>query len=219
MKNKQISIEQVSSQLKDGMTIMVGGFLGVGTPEKLVRSILDKEIKDIKLIANDTAFKEKGVGKLIVNHQVSKVIASYIGSNPETIRQFYDDEMDIELVPQGTLAERIHCGGAGLGGILTPTGVGTIVEKNKKKMNINGVEYLLETALHADIALIKAKKSDRFGNLIYDKLARNFNPVMALAADLVIAEVDEIVENGEFDPDEVITPGIVIDQIFCTGGD
>lgn len=219
MKNKQISIEQVSSQLKDGMTIMVGGFLGVGTPEKLVRSILDKEIKDIKLIANDTAFKEKGIGKLIVNHQVSKVIASYIGSNPETIIQFYDDEMDIELVPQGTLAERIHCGGAGLGGILTPTGVGTIVEKNKKKMNINGVEYLLETALHADIALIKAKKSDRFGNLIYDKLARNFNPVMALAADLVIAEVDEIVENGEIDPDEVITPGIVIDQIFCTGGD
>ena len=128
------------------------------------------------------------------------------------------NEMEVELVPQGTLAERIRCGGSGLGGILTPTGIGTIVEENKQKLIVDGKEYLLETPLRADVAFIKAKKADKAGNLIYDKTARNFNPIMAMAADLVIAEVDEIVEIGAIDPDEVVTPGILVDKIICTGG-
>lgn len=218
MSNKQVSIEHVSQSLKDGMTVMIGGFLGVGTPNVLVKTMLDKEIKDITLIANDTGFVDIGVGPLVVKRLVKQVIASHIGTNPETGRQMIAGEMLVELVPQGTLAERIRCGGSGLGGVLTPTGVGTIVEENKQKICVQGVEYLLETALRADIALLKAKKADRAGNLIYDKSARNFNPVMALAADLVIAEVDEIVEIGEIDPDEVMTPGVLIDQIVCIGG-
>ena len=218
MVNKQASVEQISQYLKDGMRIMVGGFLGVGAPEELVKIMIDKKIKDMTLITNDTAFVDKGVGPLVVNRQVKHVIASHIGTNPETGKQFIGKELVVELVPQGTLAERIRCGGSGLGGVLTPTGVGTVVEENKEKMCIQGVEYLVETALRGDVALLKAKKADRAGNLIYDKTARNFNPVMALAADFVIAEVDEIVENGEIDPDEVMTPGILIDQILCVGG-
>lgn len=218
MRNKQISISQVSEYLKDGMTIMIGGFLGVGTPDALVQAILDKGIKDITLIANDTAFVDKGVGPLVVNRQVKQVIASHIGTNAATGKQMIAKELLVELVPQGTLAERIRCGGAGLGGVLTPTGVGTIVEENKQKLCVDGVEYLLEKPLRADVALLKGKKADKAGNMIYDKSARNFNPVMAMAADVVIAEVDEIVENGEIDPDEVITPGILIDKILCSGG-
>lgn len=218
MMNKQASIKQVAEYLKDGMTVMVGGFLGVGTPDMLVQAILDKEIKEITLIANDTGFVDKGVGPLVVKHLVKQVIASHIGTNPETGKQMIAGELAVELVPQGTLAERIRCGGSGLGGVLTPTGVGTIVEENKQKICVQGAEYLLETALRADVALLKAKKADKAGNLIYDKSARNFNPVMALAANLVIAEVDEIVEIGEIDPDEVITPGVLVDQIVCIGG-
>lgn len=218
MINKQISISQVSEYLKDGMTIMIGGFLGVGTPDALVQAILDKGIKDITLIANDTAFVDKGIGPLVVNRQVKQVIASHIGTNAATGKQMIAKELLVELVPQGTLAERIRCGGAGLGGVLTPTGLGTIVEENKQKLCVDGVEYLLEKPLRADVALLRGKKADKAGNLIYDKSARNFNPIMAMAADIVIAEVDEIVENGEIDPDEVITPGILIDKILCSGG-
>lgn len=218
MINKQISISQVSEYLKDGMTIMIGGFLGVGTPDALVQAILDKGIKDITLIANDTAFVDKGIGPLVVNRQVKQVIASHIGTNAATGKQMIAKELLVELVPQGTLAERIRCGGAGLGGVLTPTGLGTIVEENKQKLCVDGVEYLLEKPLRADVALLRGKKADKAGNLIYDKSARNFNPIMAMAADIVIAEVDEIVENGEVDPDEVITPGILIDKILCSGG-
>lgn len=218
MKNKQVSIEQVSQSFQDGMTVMIGGFLSVGTPDQLVKVILDNKIKDITLIANDTGFVDKGVGPLVVNQLVKKVIASHVGTNAETGRQMIAGEMTVELVPQGTLAERIRCGGTGLGGVLTPTGVGTIVEENKQKLCVDGVEYLLEKPLRADIALLKAKKADRAGNLIYDKSARNFNPVMALAADLVIVEVDELVEIGELNPDEVMTPGVLVDQIVWTGG-
>jgi acetate CoA/acetoacetate CoA-transferase alpha subunit len=218
MNSKQVSIEQVRQSFKDGMTVMIGGFLDVGTPNELIRGILNDGIQNITLIANDTGFADKGVGLLVVKRLVKKVIASHIGTNPETGKQMIAGEMAVELVPQGTLAERIRCGGSGLGGVLTPTGIGTIVEENKQKICVEGVEYLLETALRADIALLKAKKADKAGNLIYDKSARNFNPVMALAADLVIVEVDEVVEIGEIDPDEVITPGVLIDQIMCVGG-
>ncbi|HWR07440.1 acetate CoA-transferase subunit alpha [Sporomusa sp.] len=218
MTNKQVSLEQITGYLKDGMTIMVGGFLAVGTPESLIQAIIDKKVLNLTLIANDTGFPDKGVGRLVVNRQVKTVIASHIGTNPETGKQMIAQELNVELVPQGTLAERVRCGGAGLGGVLTPTGVGTIVETGKQKLSVAGVDYLLETPLRADIALIRAKKADKAGNLVYDQSARNFNPLMAMAADLVIAEVDELVEVGEIAPDEVMTPGVVVDKIVYLGG-
>lgn len=216
--SKLINIDQVAESFHDGMVVMFGGFLGVGTPEGIIQVIIDSGLRDITLIANDTAFMDKGVGRLIVSRQVKKAIVSHIGTNPCTGKQMIDNEIEVELVPQGTLAERIRSGGAGLGGFLTPTGIGTIVEKGKQKLVVDGKEYLLETPLRANIALLKAKKADKAGNLIYDKTARNFNPIIAMAADLVIAEVDEIVENGTIDPDEVMTPGILVDKIIWTGG-
>ena len=215
---KQVSIEQVSELFKDGMTIMIGGFLAVGTPDTLIQVILEKQTKDLTLIANDTGFPDKGVGRLVVNRRAKKVIASHIGTNPETGKQMIAREIGVELVPQGTLAERIRCGGAGLGGVLTPTGVGTVVEEGKEKLTVDGKEYLLEKPLKADIALIRAKKADKAGNLIYDQSARNFNPLMAFAADVVIAEVDELVEVGEIRPDEIMTPGVVVDKLVYLGG-
>ncbi len=216
--NKIISKEEVSSFFTDGMTVMAGGFMGVGTPQALVSAMLEANVKDITLIVNDTAFIESGVGPLIVNKRVKKVIASHIGTNPETGRQMIAGEMDVELVPQGTLAERVRAGGSGLGGVLTPTGVGTVVEEGKEKITVDGREYLLEKPLRAEVALLKAYKADKAGNLIYHRSARNFNPLMALAADTVIVQVEEIVEVGEIDPDEVMTPGILIDKIYVQGG-
>jgi acetate CoA/acetoacetate CoA-transferase alpha subunit len=207
------SIKDAVEKIKDGMTVMVGGFLGVGTPEALVDALVAKGVKNLTVICNDSAFPDRGIGKLIVNKQIKKLITSHIGTNPETGRQMNEGETEVELVPQGTLAERIRAAGAGLGGILTPTGVGTIVEQGKKKLEINGKEYLLELPIKADIALLKAEKADKKGNLIYRKSARNFNPIMATAADFVIVQVDEIVDVGEIDPDDVMTPGIFVDMI------
>lgn len=217
MINKLVTVQEVTELLQDGAVFMIGGFLGTGTPERLVQAMIAKQVKDVTLVANDTAFPDKGVGQLVVNRQVKKAIVSHIGTNAETGKQMMANELEVLLVPQGTLAERIRAAGAGLGGVLTPTGVGTIVEEGKQKLTVNGKEYLLETALKADIALIKARKADKAGNLIYSKSARNFNPIMALAADLVIAEVDEIVEVGQIDADEVMTPGILVDKIIVTG--
>src|SRR3954465_3052200 len=200
------------------MTIMAGGFMGVGTPKELVTAILEADVKDITLIENDTAFAETGVGPLIVNKRVKKVIASHIGTNPETGRQMIAGEMEVELVPQGTLAERVRAGGSGLGGVLTPTGVGTIVEEGKEKITVDGREYLLEKPLRAEVALLKAYKADKSGNLVYHRSARNFNPFMALAADLVIVQVEKLVEVGDIDPDDVMTPGILVDKILVQGG-
>ena len=216
--SKVISAEEIGALFKDGMLVMVGGFMGVGTPQGLIAAMLAADVKDITLIANDTAFTETGVGPLIVSRKVKKVIASHIGTNPETGRQMIAGEMDVELVPQGTLAERVRAGGSGLGGVLTPTGVGTVVEEGKVKMMVDGREYLLEKPLRAEVALLKAHKADQAGNLIYNRSARNFNPLMALAADLVIVQVEELVEIGDIDPDEVMTPGILVDKIFVQGG-
>ena len=216
--NKMISREEVSSLFTDGMTIMAGGFMGVGTPQELVTAMIEANVKEITLIANDTAFLETGVGPLIVNKRVKKVIASHIGTNPETGRQMIAGEMEVELVPQGTLAERVRAGGSGLGGVLTPTGVGTVVEEGKEKITVDGREYLLEKPLRAEVALLKAYKADKAGNLIYHRSARNFNPLMALAADTVIVQVEQLVEVGEIDPDEVMTPGILVDKIYVQGG-
>jgi acetate CoA/acetoacetate CoA-transferase alpha subunit len=215
--SKVISAEEIGALFKDGMSVMVGGFMGVGTPQGLIAAMLAADVKEITLIANDTAFTETGVGPLIVSRKVKKVIASHIGTNPETGRQMIAGEMDVELVPQGTLAERVRAGGSGLGGVLTPTGVGTVVEEGKVKMMVDGREYLLEKPLRAEVALLKAYKADKAGNLIYNRSARNFNPLMALAADLVIVQVEELVEIGDIDPDEVMTPGILVDKIFVQG--
>ncbi|MBN4069308.1 MAG: acetate CoA-transferase subunit alpha [Alkaliphilus sp.] len=211
--NKVIDIEKFSNKIKDGMTIMIGGFLGNGTPETLIDAIVEKGVKNLTIIANDTAFVDKGIGKLIVNKQVKKVITSHIGTNKETGRQLNAGELEVVLVPQGTLAEQVRAGGAGLGGILTPTGLGTIVEENKQKIVVDGKEYLLETPIRADVALIAGSKVDKSGNAYHTKSTRNFNPLMATAADLVVVEAEKVVEIGEIDPDVVMTLGIFVDFV------
>ena len=213
MKTKLITLQDAAGFFRDGMTIMVGGFMGVGTPPRLVEALLESGVRDLTLIANDTAFVDTGIGPLIVNGRVSKVIASHIGTNPETGRRMIAGEMDVQLVPQGTLIEQIRCGGAGLGGFLTPTGVSTIVEDGKQTMTLEGKTWLLERPLRADLALIRAHRSDMLGNLTYQLSARNFNPLIALAADITLVEPDEMVETGELQPDQIVTPGAVIDHI------
>ncbi|HPK53220.1 MAG TPA: acetate CoA-transferase subunit alpha [Smithellaceae bacterium] len=210
---KIISLEKALEKVKDGMIIMIGGFLGVGTPLALVDGLVKKNVRELTIIANDTAMPQVGIGKLVVNKQLKKLIASHIGTNPETGRQMIAGELNVELVPQGTLAERIRCGGAGLGGFLTPTGVGTIVEEGKQRLVLNGKNYLLEMPLHADVALLAAHKADKFGNLVFRRTTRNFNPMMAFAADIVIVEAKEIVETGSIDPDEVMVTGVVVDWL------
>ena len=216
--HKIIERSEVAPYFKDGQTILYGGFLGTGTPAGLVGALLASGARDLTIVGNDTAFPDTGVGPLVINKRVRKVITSHIGTNPETGRQMIAGELDVELVPQGTLAERVRCGGAGLGGVLTETGVGTLVEEGKTKLSLNGKDYLVELPIRGDIALIKAKRADRSGNLVYEKAARNFNPLMALAADLVIVETDELVEVGEIDPECIVTPGVVVHKIVVAGG-
>jgi acetate CoA/acetoacetate CoA-transferase alpha subunit len=211
---KVITKTQFREMMTDGLSIMVGGFLGVGSPHALIDLVIKEKTKNITLICNDTSFPDCGVGKWIVEKQVSKVITSHIGTNPESGNQLNNNETIFDLTPQGTLAEKIRAGGAGLGGILTPTGIGTIAAEGKKIIEIDGKNYILEEKLRADVALIKAAKADTKGNLVYEKAARNFNPIMAFAADLVIAEVDEIVEPGEIDPNNVVTPSILVDYLY-----
>lgn len=216
--NKVTTLHKAMAMVTDGMAVMVGGFLAVGSPTGLINYLVENKVRDLTIIANDTATPEVGVGKLIVNRQVKKAIVSHIGTNPETGRQMMAKELTVDLVPQGTLAERIRAAGGGLGGILTPTGVGTVVEDGKQKLIIDGREYLLELPLRADVALLSAHKADRAGNLVFRRSARNFNPVMALAAGLVIVEAEQIVEVGELDPDEVMLTGIVVDWVVQGGG-
>ena len=214
MKTKLMSIEDAASFFRDGMTIMVGGFMGIGTPPRLVEALLESGVRDLTLIANDTAFIDTGTGPLIVNGRFRKVIASHIGTNPETGRRMISGEMEVVLVPQGTLIEQIRCGGAGLGGFLTPTGVGTVVEEGKQTLTLDGKTWLLERPLRADLALIRAHRCDALGNLTYQLSARNFNPLIALAADITLVEPDELVDTGELQPDHIVTPGAVIDHII-----
>lgn len=217
MINKIISIEEAADKVKNGMTIMVGGFLANGTPEAIIDELVRKNVRNLTLICNDTGFPDKGVGKMVVNKQFKKIIASHVGTNPETANQMNSGETEVVLTPQGTLAEQIRCGGTGLGGFLTPTGIGTEVEEGKEKKIINGKEYLLELPLRADVALLKAKRVDKKGNMIFAKSARNFNPLMAMAADIVIVQADEIAEIGEIDPEQVMSSGIFVDYIVGGG--
>ena len=210
---KIITVVEALEHIQDGCSIMVGGFLGVGTPEILIDAIVEKGVKDLTIIANDTGFIDKGVGKLVANKQVKKIITSHIGTNPETGNQMNNRDIEVELVPQGTLAERIRAKGAGLGGILTPTGIGTVVAEGKESLTIDGREYLLEKPLGADIALIGGSLVDTHGNVAYKSTTRNFNPLMATAADLVIVGAQEIVPVGDIKAEEIITPKIFVDYI------
>lgn len=212
--SKFISIEEAVSKVKDGMTIMVGGFLANGTPNKIVDALAKSGVKNLTLICNDTAFPDRGVGQLIANKQVKKLFVSHIGTNPCTSEQMNSGELEIEFCPQGSLAERVRAGGCGLGGILTQTGMGTIVAEGKQVINVDGKDYLLEKPLRADIALVGASLGDKAGNLVYRGTSQNFNPLMASAADLVIAEVNELVEVGEIAAENVKTPSIMVDYII-----
>lgn len=216
--NKLISIDEAISKVEDGMTIMVGGFLGCGTPHRLIDSLVKKGTKDLTLICNDSGFREIGVGKLVVNRQIKKLITSHIGTNRETGNQMNAGELEVILVPQGTLAEQVRAGGAGLGGFLTPTGLGTVVEEGKEIIEVDGINYLLEKPLKADVALIAGATVDKFGNIVYYGATRNFNNLMATAADTVIVEAESVVEIGDLDPNDVVTSGIFIDHIV-NGGD
>ncbi|HPR97599.1 MAG TPA: 3-oxoacid CoA-transferase subunit A [Thermotogota bacterium] len=214
MIDKVIKIEEFVSKIPDGAVLMIGGFLGDGTPELMIDELIKAGTKDLTVIGNDTAFPDKGIGRLIVEKQVKKAIVSHIGTNPETQKQMIEGTLEVELVPQGTLAERIRAGGFGLGGILTTTGLGTMVEENKQKCVIDGKEYLVEPAIKADFALIKAYCADQLGNLTYNLTAQNFNPLMAYAAETTIVQTQQLVPAGGISPNDIRTPHAVVDYII-----
>lgn len=211
--DKIIPIGQAAAMIKDGMTVMIGGFLANGTPEKIIDALVNTGVKNLTVICNDTSFPDRGIGKLVVGKQIKKLITSHIGTNPNTGEQMNAGEIEVEFCPQGSLAERIRAGGAGLGGVLTPTGLGTMVAEGKEVIAVDGKQYLLEKPLRADVALIGASAGDRQGNLIYKGTSQNFNPLMAAAADVVIAQIGELVEVGAIAPENVRTPAIFVDYI------
>ena len=208
-----ISAADAATLIPDGASLMFGGFMGVGTPERIIDALIARSARDLTIIGNDTARPGVGVGKLIDAGCVACVMVSHIGTNPVTQKKMIAGDIKVELIPQGTLAERIRAGGSGLGGILTPTGVGTVVQDDKRIIEVSGVEYLLELPLRADFALLHAHEADYNGNLTYRLTATNFNPLMAFAADCVIAEPDEIVPVGVIPPDGVRTPGILVHHL------
>lgn len=217
MKNKMINLDNLNEIVKDSMTIMVSGFMGCGSPHKIIDKLVELGVKDLTLVCNDTAFVDYGVGKMVVSKQFKKVQTSHIGLNPESIRQLNDKETEFELIPQGTLAERVRSAGAGLGAVVTPTGIGTLVAEGKETIVIDGKEYLIEKPIKADIAIIGASKVDEKGNAYYSGSGRNFAPIMATAADVVIVEADEVVKVGEISQEHVMTPHIFVDYIIDGG--
>ena len=214
---KTLSVEDAVARIPDGASLMIGGFMGVGSPEPVLNEIVRQKKQKLTVIANDTAVPGRGIGKLVDAQLVAKTIASHIGLNPETQKQMIAGKMAVDLVPQGTLVERIRAGGFGLGGVLTPTGVGTVVEEGKQRIEVNGKSYLLETALRADFALVHAFLADYLGNLSYALTGRNFNPVMAMAADTVIVTAEHIVPVGVISPDHVVTPAPLVDYLVGHG--
>src|SRR3954451_4064103 len=208
------SAAEAVAMIDDGATIMMGGFGLCGIPEKLIAALLARGARDLTVVSNNAGVDDFGIGVLLKARQVRKMIATYVGENKEFERQLLTGELEVELVPQGTFAERIRAGGAGIGGLFTPTGYGTLVAEGKEARTIDGKMYVLERPLTADFAFVKAWKGDRAGNLVYRRTARNFNPVMATAARVTIAEVEHLVEPGEIDPDHVVTPGIFVRHIL-----
>lgn len=214
---KIISLKDAAALIPDGASVMIGGFMGVGTPERLVDELVRQKKRNLTVIANDNALPGVGIGKLVSAGALRKTIASHIGLNPETQKKMLASELEVDLVPQGTLIERIRAAGFGLGGVLTPTGVGTVVEKGKQRIEVDGKPFLLETALRADFALVQAMLADYLGNLSYALTARNFNPVIAMAADTVIVDAEHIVPVGVIAPDHVVTPAPVVDYLIANG--
>jgi acetate CoA/acetoacetate CoA-transferase alpha subunit len=212
---KPVSVEEAVAMIPNGASIMVGGFMGVGTPERLLDELVRQKKSGLSLISNDAATPGKGVGKLFEGGQVTNMIGTHIGLNPKAQQQMLGKQVSIDLIPQGTFVERIRAGGCGLGGVLTPTGVGTLVEEGKQRIEVNGKPYLLETALRADFALVHAFLADYVGNLSYALTSRNFNPVMAMAADTVIVTAEHIVPVGVIPPDQVVTPGPLVDYLVA----
>lgn len=217
MKNKVTTAKEAVKDIKDGATIMVGGFMACGTPEILIDALVEKNVRDLTIICNDAGVPGRGVGKLLSNGQIKTLIASHVGLNPEVAQRMNtekaEDKLECILIPQGTLAEKIRAGGAGLGGFLTPTGVGTIVAEGKQVINIHGREYLLEEPIRAEFALIRGSVTDTFGNTIYNGTTQTFNPMMATAADIVIVGACQVVEVGALDPNHVRTSGIFVDAV------
>ena len=209
------TLQEAVAKIPNGASLMIGGFMGVGTPESVIDELLRQGKRDLTVIANDTALPGVGIGKLVSANAVRKVIASHIGLNPETQKKMLAGDIEVELIPQGTLIERIRAGGFGLGGFLTPTGVGTVVEEGKRKLEVDGRAYLVETALHADFALVQAFVADYLGNLVYALTARNFNPVIAMAGNTVIVEAEHIVPVGMISPDQVMTPAPIVDYLIA----
>ena len=216
--NKVKILQEALDHIPSGCTLLCGDFLGVGDPDEIIDGMLERDIKDLTLIACTTGMPDKGCGKLVVAKRLKKAIVSHIGTNPETGRQMNAGELEVEFVPQGTLAERIRCGGSGLGGVLTPTGLGTMMEEGKQKLTVGGKDYLLELPLRGDVAIVKAWKGDEHGNLVYRRTAKNFNPLCAMAGDFVIAEIENLVPYGSLDPDEIDTPGALVDMVVVEGG-
>lgn len=213
MENKVVKLDEAIDEITDGVTLMVGGFLSVGLPLGIIDAIVEKGVRNITLISNDTGTPGRGNSKLIAAKLVKKVITSHIGTNPETGKQMMDGTLEVQLVPQGSLAEMIRAAGAGLGGVLTPTGVGTEAAEGKQSIIIDNREYLVELPVKADVAILRGSVVDTFGNTFYNKTTRNFNPLMATAANTVIVEAEKIVERGELDSNLVMTPGIFVDYI------
>ncbi|MDD2426603.1 MAG: 3-oxoacid CoA-transferase subunit A [Eubacteriales bacterium] len=214
MRSKITAYEEIVKSIEDGMQIMIGGFLADGTPELLIDAVIESGAKNLTIIGNDTGVPGRGISRLIDTDQVARVITSHVGLNPRTIEKAIAGTLDLQLVPQGTLAEQIRCAGAGLGGALTPTGLGTKVAEGKRQIEVQGKTYLLEEPLHADLALLKSAMSDEFGNSFYEGTCKNFNIVMAYAADTVIVECDQLLEIGDLNPNTVETSGILVDHLI-----
>lgn len=215
---KIITAKEATALVKDGDSLMIGGFMSCGAALTLLATLVDQGTKNLTCMCNDASHVDRGIGRLVVAGQIKHLITTHIGLNPVAGQKMHSGEMEITLVPQGTLAERIRAGGAGLGGFLTPTGVGTVVQEGKQVITIEGKDYLLELPIRAKFAFIKAHTADKAGNLVYHGSTRNFNETMATAADIVIAEVENIVEIGQIDPNHVVTPGVFIDYLVKSQG-
>ena len=213
-----ITAEEAINKIQSGSSIMVGGFGLVGCPIKLVKSLANSTLKELTIISNNLGEAGEGLGRLVLNKQVKKAIGSYFTSNIDVVEAYQKGEIEIELLPQGTMSEAIRAGGAGIGGFYTPVSVGTMLAQGKETKRISNKDYVLQEPIKADFALIKAKRADRLGNLVYRKSSRNFNPVMATAAKITIAEVDEVVDVGDLHPEEIVTPHLYVDYLVINGG-
>jgi acetate CoA/acetoacetate CoA-transferase alpha subunit len=211
--DKVVTVEKAMEALQDGQTVLIPGFVNVGVPETLIKGIIKKGCTNLDIISNNTSVKGRGIGLLVHENRIRHITCSHIGSNTETVEKVVAGELSVTFIPQGTLCECVRAGGAGIGGVLTPTGLGTPIAEGKRIIEVDGQSYLLEKPLRGDVAIIHAWKADKMGNLVYRRTARNFNHIFATAADLVIAEAEEIVETGALDPDIIHTPGCLVDMV------